>query len=229
MTDFPATLDGMLKHLEQRAPQTRIELGLDRVRQVLDRQRLDFDDTRIVSVAGTNGKGSTVAFLEAIAGRAGLSALAFTSPHLVSFGERFRLRGAPLPDDDIASALHAVERARGEYRADLVRARDAGRFRTGLATQARLAHRGGRHGRTAGRGQCGRCRRRGHYLDRAGSPALSGPDAGRNCPGEVRYRAGRSSGDRGRKAAPGRHAGYPGSRRRPGQPGRSRFRLALAL
>ena len=114
MTDFPATLDGMLKRLEQRAPQTRIELGLDRVRQVLDRQRLDFGDTRIISVAGTNGKGSTVAFLEAIAGRAGLSALAFTSPHLVSFGERFRLRGAPLADDDIASALHAVERARGD-------------------------------------------------------------------------------------------------------------------
>ena len=114
MTEFPASLEGMLRRLEQRAPQTRIELGLDRVRKVLARQRLDFGDTRIVSVAGTNGKGSTVAFLEAIAARAGLESLAFTSPHLVSFGERFRLRGQALPDDEIAAALGAVERARGD-------------------------------------------------------------------------------------------------------------------
>lgn len=114
MTDFPASLEGILERLEQRAPQSRIELGLDRVLQVLDRQRLDFRGTRIVSVAGTNGKGSTVAFLESIAERAGLSALAFTSPHLVRFGERFRFRGRPLPDDEIADALRAVERARGD-------------------------------------------------------------------------------------------------------------------
>lgn len=114
MTEFPVSLDSMLVRLEQRAPQNRIDLGLDRVRQVLDRQRLDFGNTRIASVAGTNGKGSTVAFLEAIAGRAGLDALAFTSPHLLSFGERFRFRGEPLPDVEIASALRAVERARGD-------------------------------------------------------------------------------------------------------------------
>lgn len=114
MTEFPASLEGMLRELEQRAPQTRIELGLDRVRQVLDRQRLDLGSTRIVSVAGTNGKGSTVAFLEAIAARAGLEALAFTSPHLVAFGERFRLCEQSLPDEEIAGALGAVERARGD-------------------------------------------------------------------------------------------------------------------
>lgn len=114
MTEDPASLHGMLRRLEQRAPQSRIDLGLDRVRQVLGRLRLDFGDTRIASIAGTNGKGSTVAFLEAIAARAGLSALAFTSPHLLRFGERFRYLGEPLPDDEIASALHAVERARGD-------------------------------------------------------------------------------------------------------------------
>src|SRR6056297_3999846 len=114
MTESSASLDGMLRRLEQRAPQTRIDLGLGRVRQVLERQRLDFGNTRIVSVAGTNGKGSTVAFLEAIAARAGLRAFAFTSPHLVAFGERFRYLGQPLPDDEIASALHAVERARDD-------------------------------------------------------------------------------------------------------------------
>lgn len=114
MTEFPASLEGMLKRLEQRAPQSRIELGLDRIRQVLERQRPDFGHTRIVSVAGTNGKGSTVAFLEAIAASAGLDALAITPPHLLRFAERFRFRGAPLADDEIASALGAVERARGD-------------------------------------------------------------------------------------------------------------------
>ena len=114
MTEFPTSLAGMLRRLEQRAPQSRIELGLDRVRKVLDRQRLDLAGTRIVSVAGTNGKGSTVAFLESIAARAGLESMAFTSPHLVAFGERFRLCGQPLPDDEIAGALGAVERARGD-------------------------------------------------------------------------------------------------------------------
>ncbi|HKL53481.1 MAG TPA: folylpolyglutamate synthase/dihydrofolate synthase family protein [Wenzhouxiangellaceae bacterium] len=114
MTESSASLDGMLRRLEQRAPQTRIDLGLGRVRQVLERQRLDFGNTRIVSVAGTNGKGSTVAFLEAIAARAGLRAFAFTSPHLLAFGERFRYLGQPLPDDEIASALRAVERARDD-------------------------------------------------------------------------------------------------------------------
>src|SRR6056297_139951 len=114
MTESSASLDGMLRRLEQRAPQTRIDLGLGRVRQVLERQRLDFGNTRIVSVAGTNGKGSTVAFLEAIAARAGLRAFAFTSPHLLAFGERFRYLGQPLPDDEIASGLRAVERARDD-------------------------------------------------------------------------------------------------------------------
>ena len=114
MTEIPASLDTMLQRLEARTPQGRIELGLDRVRQVLDRQRLDFGNTRIVSVAGTNGKGSTVAFLEAIAARAGRDALAFTSPHLLRFGERFRFRSEPLPDGEIASALRAVDSARGE-------------------------------------------------------------------------------------------------------------------
>lgn len=112
MTELPATLDGMLQLIEQRAPQSRIEMGLERVHQVRDRLDLRFDDTRIVSVAGTNGKGSTVAFLEAIACSAGLDAMAFTSPHLTSFGERFRFNRVALGDNQIVSALQTVERAR---------------------------------------------------------------------------------------------------------------------
>lgn len=114
MTDLPASLDGMLQHIERRAPQSGIELGLDRVRRVLRGLSPEFDQTRIVSIAGTNGKGSTVAFLEAIASRAGITTLAFTSPHLVGFGERFRLNGKPGDDEEIARALRTVEQARGD-------------------------------------------------------------------------------------------------------------------
>ena len=113
MSDLPEHLDAMLQHIERRAPQSGIELGLERVRQVLERLAPRLDGTRIASIAGTNGKGSTVAFLEAIAARAGITTLAFTSPHLVAFGERFRFNGNPGDDDDIAEALRAVERARG--------------------------------------------------------------------------------------------------------------------
>jgi len=114
MTDLPASLDGMLEHIERRAPQSGIELGLARVRGVLDRLAPHLGQTRIVSIAGTNGKGSTVAFLEAIAARAGIATLAFTSPHLVAFGERFRFNGLPCGDGEIAGALRAVECARGK-------------------------------------------------------------------------------------------------------------------
>lgn len=114
MNRLPATLDGMLELIDQRAPQTRIEPGLERVSRVLERLNPAFDATRIISVAGTNGKGSVVAFLEAIAARAGRTCLAYTSPHIRHFGERFRFGGAALGDDEIAAALQDVERARGD-------------------------------------------------------------------------------------------------------------------
>ena len=113
MSDLPEHLDAMLQHIERRAPQSGIELGLERVRRVLERLAPRLDGIRIASIAGTNGKGSTVAFLEAIAARAGITTLAFTSPHMVAVGERFRFNGNPGADAEIAEALRAVERARG--------------------------------------------------------------------------------------------------------------------
>lgn len=112
MNDLPATLDGMLARIEQRSPISRIELGLDRVGRVLDRLAPDLSNCRIVSVAGTNGKGSTVAFVEAIGRAAGRRTLAFSSPHVVAFGERYRLDGQPLSDAALHDALVRVERAR---------------------------------------------------------------------------------------------------------------------
>ena len=65
----------------------------------------------VIHVAGTNGKGSTVAFLRAIAEAAGLRAHVFTSPHLVRFAERIRLAGTLIADEAIAAVLERVERA----------------------------------------------------------------------------------------------------------------------
>jgi dihydrofolate synthase/folylpolyglutamate synthase len=114
MNDLPATLEGMLERIERRAPRTRVELGLDRVRRVFERLAPDLSATRIVSVAGTNGKGSTVAFLQRIAGEAGIRSVAYTSPHILRFAERVRIDGEPASDDALADALARVERARGE-------------------------------------------------------------------------------------------------------------------
>src|SRR5689334_20133553 len=65
----------------------------------------------VVHVAGTNGKGSTVAFLRAIGEAAGLRVHVFTSPHLVRFAERIRLAGTLITDEHLADVLDRVEQA----------------------------------------------------------------------------------------------------------------------
>ena len=92
------TLENWLAHCEQLHP-VGIEMGLDRVRAVADRMGLRFD-CPVITVAGTNGKGSTCAMLEAILQQAGYRTGVYTSPHLVHFEERCRLHGEP-----VASAL----------------------------------------------------------------------------------------------------------------------------
>ena len=112
MKSAPGTLDETLALLEQRTPPTRIALGLERVGRVLARLDVDLSRSRVVNVAGTNGKGSTVAFLEAIGAAAGRRTFAMTSPHLVRFAERFRADGEPVSDSEILEALQRVEQAR---------------------------------------------------------------------------------------------------------------------
>ncbi|GGG20144.1 bifunctional folylpolyglutamate synthase/dihydrofolate synthase [Caldovatus sediminis] len=89
-----------------------IDLGLDRLRRAL--AALGHPERRlppVVHVAGTNGKGSTCAFLRAIAEAAGRRVHVYTSPHLVRFHERIRLAGALVEDEALADALEEVERA----------------------------------------------------------------------------------------------------------------------
>jgi dihydrofolate synthase/folylpolyglutamate synthase len=90
-----------------------IELGLDRVREVAARMRLQLPGTKIV-VAGTNGKGSTCAMLESILLASGYRVGCYTSPHLVRFNERARLDGVPASDEALIEQLDAVEAARGD-------------------------------------------------------------------------------------------------------------------
>jgi dihydrofolate synthase/folylpolyglutamate synthase len=91
-----------LAHCERLHPKT-IDMGLERVRAVAERMGLKFD-CPVITVAGTNGKGSTCAMLEAILSQAGYRTGVYTSPHLVHFEERCRVRG------DIASAADLVPR-----------------------------------------------------------------------------------------------------------------------
>ena len=107
MTD---RLPEWLACLEARQP-GRIALGLDRVRQVWTRLGIVPSFTAI-TVAGTNGKGSVCAYLEAILAAAGYRVGTYTSPHLLRFNERMRVDGAPAGDQEIADALAQVEAAR---------------------------------------------------------------------------------------------------------------------
>ena len=111
---LPATLPQWLEHCERLHPQT-IEMGLDRVRTVA--QRLNQGQglqpaCPVITVAGTNGKGSTCAMLEAIYQQAGYRTGVYTSPHLVHFEERCRIRGEVAPADALLPAFAEVEAAR---------------------------------------------------------------------------------------------------------------------
>jgi len=106
-------LAAWLALLEQRHPK-KIDLGLERVAAVARRMELLPVNCPVVTVAGTNGKGTTVAVLDAIARHAGIRALAYTSPHLVRFNERLRVAGTEVGDAAICDAFSAIEAARAE-------------------------------------------------------------------------------------------------------------------
>jgi dihydrofolate synthase/folylpolyglutamate synthase len=104
------TLPDWLAHCERLHPKT-IDMGLDRVKAVAQRMGLSFA-CPIITVAGTNGKGSTCAMLESILGQAGYRTGVYTSPHLVHFEERLRLRGERVRADELLPSFARVEQAR---------------------------------------------------------------------------------------------------------------------
>src|SRR5690606_1320426 len=106
-------LDEVVARISKLHPK-RIDLTLGRMWRILE--RLDHPERRlppVIHVAGTNGKGSTVAYLRAILEAAGLRVHVFTSPYLVRINECMRLAGALVADDALRDALLDCERANG--------------------------------------------------------------------------------------------------------------------
>jgi len=104
------TLDDWLAWLETLSPH-EIDLGLERVLEVLGRLDLEKPAT-VVHVAGTNGKGSCAAMLDALLRGAGDRTGCYTSPHLLHYNERIRIDGVPASDAEIIAALETVESVR---------------------------------------------------------------------------------------------------------------------
>ena len=112
LTRKSLTLANWLARLEQLHPST-IELGLERVSKVRDILGL-VPNFPIIMVGGTNGKGSTCAYLEAILLAAGFKTGLYTSPHLVRYNERVRIAGQDVEDAELVAAFEQVDAARGD-------------------------------------------------------------------------------------------------------------------
>jgi dihydrofolate synthase/folylpolyglutamate synthase len=107
-----STLEDWLSRLETLHPK-KIDLGLSRVQAVLDALQLRSPPYRVLTVAGTNGKGSCVAQLESIYLSAGYRVGAFMSPHLWRFNERIRFDGAEASDGELVDVFRRIEATRG--------------------------------------------------------------------------------------------------------------------
>jgi dihydrofolate synthase/folylpolyglutamate synthase len=97
---------------QQRVHPRSIELGLERVRAVWLRMGAAQPASIVIAVGGTNGKGSTVAFLEAMLAAAGKRVGSYTSPHLLRYNERVRVLGAEATDAALIDAFERIEAAR---------------------------------------------------------------------------------------------------------------------
>lgn len=106
-------LSAWLQYLEQLHP-VSIELGLDRIRKVAERLQLNLESSRIITIAGTNGKGSTAALLEALLIKADHSVGLYRSPHLQHYNERLQINGRMASDESLCIAFEKIEVARAE-------------------------------------------------------------------------------------------------------------------
>lgn len=109
---MPTTLAEWLSYLEALHPSS-IEMGLERIATVRDRMCLE-PSFPVITVAGTNGKGSVCAFLATIFHAAGYRAGVYTSPHLLRYNERVRVDLDQASDEALCQSFAAVEQARGE-------------------------------------------------------------------------------------------------------------------
>ncbi len=107
---MPKNLAAWLSYIESLHTKP-IAMGLDRVRMMIERAQLK-PSFQVITVAGTNGKGSTCAMLEAIYIQAGYRVACYTSPHLLRYNERVRVNGQQAMDDELCLAFAAIESAR---------------------------------------------------------------------------------------------------------------------
>ena len=103
-------LQDWLQFIESQHPKS-IALGLDRVSRVFIDLKLSLP-CPVITVGGTNGKGSTCAMLEAVLRAAGYRTGLYMSPHLLRYNERVRIAGKEVGDDALCESFEAVERAR---------------------------------------------------------------------------------------------------------------------
>ena len=108
----PRTLDDWLAHCERLHPKS-VDFTLERVKAVRDRLGIAFE-APVITVAGTNGKGSTCAMIESIAVQAGYRTGLYIKPHLVHFEERCRINGQMAKAELLLPHFEAVESARGD-------------------------------------------------------------------------------------------------------------------
>jgi dihydrofolate synthase/folylpolyglutamate synthase len=109
----PRSLQAWLDLLERRHPRA-IDLGLERCGAVWERMGAPRPAPRVITVAGTNGKGSTVATICALLGSLGFRYGSYTTPHLYRYNERIQVMGRPVTDAALLDAFHRVEAARGD-------------------------------------------------------------------------------------------------------------------
>lgn len=107
------TVNDWLFSLENRHSQ-EIQLGLHRIKTVAERDNLHRPECKVITVAGTNGKGSTVSALEAIYKQAGYRVGTYTSPHLLVYNERIRVNGIPISDEELCQGFTFIEQLRGD-------------------------------------------------------------------------------------------------------------------
>ncbi len=107
----PSSLSAWLDYLITLHPKN-IELGLERVNQVFQRMAVDFGNTKVVTVAGTNGKGTTCALVEQACISSGLRCAVYSSPHLLDYRERVRVNQQLLDEQAHLQAFHHIESLR---------------------------------------------------------------------------------------------------------------------
>lgn len=93
---------------------TAIELGLDRCTEVAENMGLLNPDFIVISVAGTNGKGSSVTMLDSIIANSGYKTGCYTSPHLIRYNERVKLNGVEVTDEMLCKSFSRIDHARGD-------------------------------------------------------------------------------------------------------------------